>query len=82
MIKTYLSVLYFFVLVGLTIYLFVKWVTDQTNFLITFAGTPATTVFGGTSLVTTAPAPTIAFSPIVTPHIIVAEEPIDAPFLT
>jgi hypothetical protein len=34
--------------------------------LITLAGTPATTVLGGTSLVTTAPAATTEFSPIVT----------------
>ena len=46
------------------------------------AGTPATTAPGGTSLVTTAPAATRARSPIVTPEMIVALEPIDAPFLT
>ena len=33
---------------------------------MTFAGTPATIVCAGTSLVTTAPAATIAPSPIVT----------------
>lgn len=44
--------------------------------LIGFAGTPATTVRGGTSLVTTAPAATTAPSPIVTPPRIVACEPI------
>jgi hypothetical protein len=32
-------------------------------FLIIFAGTPATTMFFGTSLVTTAPAAITAFSP-------------------
>src|SRR5262249_46161185 len=45
------------------------------------AGFPATMVFAGTSLVTTLPAPTIAFSPTVTFARIVAPEPIDAPFL-
>ena len=49
---------------------------------MTRAGTPATIVFGGTSLVTTAPAPTIAPSPMVTPAKIVAEDPIEAPFFT
>src|SRR6266852_3010989 len=44
-----------------------------------FAGFPATIAFGGTSFVTTLPAPTIAFSPIVTLHKIVEPEPIDAP---
>ena len=43
--------------------------------LMTFAGTPATTVLGGTSFVTTAPAPTIAPSPIVTPGQIVTRVP-------
>ena len=42
------------------------------------AGTPATTECGGTSEVTTAPAPMIAPSPIVNPHNIVAPLPIDA----
>src|SRR5262249_54131349 len=46
------------------------------------AGTPATMVYGGTSCVTTAPAPTMAPSPIVTPARIVALVPIDAPFPT
>ena len=40
-------------------------------FLKTFAGFPATIVPGGTSFVTTLPAPTIAFSPTVTPARIV-----------
>jgi hypothetical protein len=34
---------------------------------INFAGTPPTIVFASTSFVTTAPAPTTALSPIVTP---------------
>src|SRR5271157_4809199 len=46
------------------------------------AGFPATMVFAGTSFVTTLPAPTMAFSPMVTPHRIVAFDPMDAPFLT
>src|SRR4249919_2888118 len=48
--------------------------------LIIFAGTPATTVLGGTSLVTTDPAPIREFSPIVIPHKMVALEPMEAPF--
>jgi hypothetical protein len=36
-------------------------------FLMCLAGMPPTTVFAGTSLDTTAPAATTAFSPIVTP---------------
>ena len=43
---------------------------------ITFAGTPLTMVFSGTSLVTTAPAATMAPSPMVTPGRMVALEPI------
>ena len=43
---------------------------------MTFAGTPATTVLAGTSFVTTAPAATTEFSPIVTPGKIVAFAPI------
>src|SRR5260370_17667940 len=50
--------------------------------LLRRAGFPTTMAFAGTSLVTTLPAPTIAFSPIVTPERIVTPEPIDAPFLT
>ena len=42
---------------------------------MTFAGTPAATALGGTSFVTTAPAPTIAPSPIVTPGQIVTRAP-------
>ena len=38
-------------------------------------------LFAGTSLVTTLPAPTIAFSPTVTLARIVAPVPMDAPFL-
>src|SRR5262249_40392396 len=45
------------------------------------AGLPATTVFAGTSRVTTLPAPTIAFSPTTTPHKIVELVPMEAPFL-
>lgn len=40
--------------------------------LMTLAGTPATTVLAGTSLVTTAPAAITALSPTVTPDRIVA----------
>ena len=46
------------------------------SLLISFAGMPPTTVFGSTSLVTTAPAPTMAFSPTVTPGRIAAPAPI------
>ena len=46
--------------------------------LTTRAGTPATTQCGGTSFVTTAPAPMVAPSPIVIPHKMVAFDPIDA----
>ncbi len=46
------------------------------------AGFPAAIVPGGMSWVTTLPAPTIAFSPIVTPHRMVALLPIEAPRLT
>lgn len=49
---------------------------------IFLAGFPTTKAFGGTSLVTTLPAPIIAHSPIVTPQIIVLPPPIDAPLLT
>ena len=45
-----------------------------------FAGIPPTIVFGGTSAVTTAPAATTAFSPMVTPGKIVAAAPIQSPF--
>src|SRR5271157_1413362 len=48
----------------------------------TRAGFPATTVLSGTSFVTTLPAPTMAFSPMVTPQRIVELVPIEAPFLT
>src|SRR5699024_2521860 len=53
-------------------------------FLVAFAGTPATTVFSGTSFVTTAPAATTALSQIVTPGNIVALDPIHtlSPLLT
>src|SRR5512143_277291 len=51
-------------------------------FLLILAGTPTTTVLSGTSFVTTLPAPTIAFSPMVTPHRIVVLVPMEAPFFT
>src|ERR1700722_11192828 len=47
----------------------------------TLAGFPATIAPAGTSFVTTLPAPTIAFSPIVVLDKIVDPAPIDAPFL-
>jgi hypothetical protein len=43
------------------------------------AGLPTTTACGGTSRVTTAPAPTMAPVPTSTPGRIVAFAPIDAP---
>ena len=46
------------------------------NRLMSFAGLPPTTVLASTSLVTTAPAPTTAFSPTVTPGKMVAPAPI------
>src|SRR5690349_19947583 len=46
------------------------------------AGTPTTIACGATSCLTTAPAPTNAYSPIVTPQITVALAPMVAPFLT
>src|ERR1051325_497621 len=52
------------------------------TYLKSFAGLPATIAFAGTSFVTTLPAPTIAFSPIVTLQRIVAPDPIDAPLHT
>ncbi len=45
---------------------------------MTFAGTPATTEFSRTSLVTIDPALTTEFSPIVTPGTTVAPAPIHA----
>src|SRR5208282_1355585 len=48
----------------------------------TVAGFPATITFAGTSRVTTLPAPTMEFSPMVTFERIVAPEPIDAPRFT
>ena len=47
---------------------------------IILAGLPTTNAKGGTSLVTTDPEPTMAYSPIVTPHIMVALAPILADF--
>lgn len=46
------------------------------------AGLPATIVFGGTSRVTTLPAPMMAFSPMVTWDRTVEPEPMEAPFFT
>src|SRR5436309_15845772 len=46
------------------------------NFLTTIAGFPATITFGGTLLVTTDPAATTEFSPMLTPFKIVAFIPI------
>ena len=46
------------------------------RFLISFAGTPPTIVYGGTSLVTTALAAIMAPSPICTPCMITASNPI------
>src|SRR5699024_1585895 len=48
----------------------------QSMFLITRAGTPATTVRAGTSWVTTAPAATTAPAPMVTPWVTTAAAPI------
>mgnify|MGYP001243380701 CR=1 FL=1 len=47
----------------------------------TRAGFPKTSSYGATSLVTTLPAPTIQYSPKVTPHTNVAFAPTEAPFL-
>ncbi len=46
------------------------------------AGFPTTVAPSGTSFVTTLPAPTNAFVPIVIPPNIVALDPIDAPVFT
>jgi hypothetical protein len=50
------------------------------RYFITFAGTPPTIEYGGTSLVTTALAKTTAPSPIVTPPTIKAPSPIQQSF--
>ena len=50
-------------------------INNQSIPLKILAGTPPTIVFAGTSLVTTAPAATIEFSPMVTPGKIVAPAP-------
>lgn len=52
---------------------------DQASARTTRAGTPATSVFGGTSAVTTAPAATTAPSPTVTPGRMLTDAPIHAP---
>jgi hypothetical protein len=44
------------------------------------AGLPTTIANGGTSLVTTAPAPTMALAPTVTPASTVALAPIEQPW--
>jgi hypothetical protein len=54
---------------------------DEIN-RFTLAGFPATMAFAGTSRVTTLPAPTIAFSPIVNLERMVAPDPIEAPRFT
>ena len=54
-------------------------VTDR-NCRTTVAGFPATTVFGSTLFVTTDPAATTEFSPIVTPFRITAFMPIQTLF--
>src|SRR5450631_2035914 len=54
----------------------------SSTFLSIRAGFPATTVLGGTSRVTTLPAPTTARSPMVTPQRIVLLVPMDAPRFT
>ena len=51
---------------------------DYSIFLITFAGLPPTTTLSGTSFVTTAPAATTAFLPMVTPGQMMAPMHIDA----
>ena len=43
------------------------------------AGTPSISAWGGTSVVTTAPAPIMAHAPTVWPHTMVALAPMDAP---
>ena len=53
-----------------------------TECLIGRAGFPATVEFGATSWVTTLPAPTMEFSPMVSPPRMVEPDPIDAPFFT
>ena len=55
---------------------FIRLLMKQIDFfyfliLIFFAGTPPTISYGGTSFVTTAPAPTIAPFPIVMPGIMI-----------
>ena len=48
---------------------------DSSNVPMIFAGTPPTTLPAGTSFVTTEPAATIEFSPMVTPYMIVLPPP-------
>src|ERR671922_1337484 len=54
----------------------------SSTYLIIRAGFPTTTARAGTSLVTTAPAPIIAHSPMVMPQRMVALAPMEAPFRT
>src|SRR3989344_2677025 len=54
----------------------------SSSFFRILAGFPATMALSGTSFVTTEPAPTIEFFPIVMPPNMVALAPIEAPFLT
>ena len=49
---------------------------DASSCFVTTAGFPATTTFAGTLLVTTAPAATTEFSPMVTPLRMMAFMPI------
>lgn len=53
----------------------------KSRFLINLAGFPAQTSPAGISLVTTLPAPTTAYSPIVTGFVIILPAPIKAFFL-
>src|SRR5439155_21323497 len=57
-----------------------SWV-EAKRFLSRRAGFPATVALAGTSLVTTLPAPPIAFSPTVMPPSKVTPDPIEAPLL-
>src|SRR5215475_8931436 len=55
---------------------------SEVRYRKTLAGFPATMAFAGTSLVTTLPAPTMAFSPMATLLRMVEPEPIDEPLRT
>jgi len=56
--------------------------SESSRYLMMRPGFPTTTALGGTSLVTTVPAPIMAPAPMVIPHRIVALAPIDAPLCT